>query len=79
MIDPDGPPSLSRQSVLLGVSESSLYCRTKGDGAENLPLMRRMVRQPDVYATPPGPRHRRLATPGSRSESASSFHVAPSA
>ena len=42
MIEPDGPLSLSRQSVLLGVSRSSLYYRPKGESAENLALMRRM-------------------------------------
>ena len=42
MIEPDGPLSLSRQSVLLGVSRSSLYHRPKGESAENLALMRRM-------------------------------------
>ena len=42
MIEPDGPLSLSRQCVLLGVSRSSLYCRPKGESAENLALMRRM-------------------------------------
>ena len=42
MIEPDGPLSLSRQCVLLGVSRSSLYYRPKGESAENLVLMRRM-------------------------------------
>ena len=42
MIEPDGPLSLSRQSVLLGVSRSSLYYRPKGERTENLALMRRM-------------------------------------
>ena len=42
MIEPDGPLSLSRQCVLLGVSRSSLYYRPKGERAENLALMRRM-------------------------------------
>ena len=42
MIEPDGPLSLSRQCVLLGVSRSSLYYRQKGERAENLALMRRM-------------------------------------
>ncbi len=42
MIEPDGPLSLSRQCVLLGVSRSSLYYRPKGESAENLALMRRM-------------------------------------
>ena len=42
MIEPDGPLSLSRQCVLLGVSRSPLYYRPKGEGAENLALMRRM-------------------------------------
>ena len=42
MIDPDGPLSLSRQCVLLGVSRSSLYYRPKRARAENLALMRRM-------------------------------------
>ena len=42
MIEPDGPPSLSRQCVLLGVSRSSLYYRPKGESAENLALMRSM-------------------------------------
>ena len=41
MIEPDGPLSLSRQSVL-GVSRSSLYYRPKGESAENLALMRRI-------------------------------------
>ena len=42
MIEPDGPLSLSRQSVLLGVSRSSLYYRPRGESVENLALMRRM-------------------------------------
>ena len=42
MIEPEGPLSLSRQCVLLGVSRSSLYYRPKGESAENLALMRRM-------------------------------------
>ena len=42
MIAPDGPLSLSRQCVLLGVSRSSLYYWPKGESAENLALMRRM-------------------------------------
>ena len=42
MIEPEGPLSLSRQCVLLGVSRSSLYYRPKGERAENLALMRRM-------------------------------------
>ena len=42
MIEPDGPLSLSRQCVLLGVSRSSLYYRPKGESAENLALMRRI-------------------------------------
>ena len=42
MIEPGGPLSLSRQSVLLGVSRSSLYYRPKGERAENLALMRRI-------------------------------------
>ena len=42
MIEPGGRLSLSRQCVLLGVSRSSLYYRPKGEGAENLALMRRM-------------------------------------
>ena len=42
MIEPDGPLSLSRQSVLLGVSRSSLYYRPRGESAENLALMRRI-------------------------------------
>ena len=42
MIEPDAPLSLSRQSVLLGVSRSSLYYRPKGESVENLALMRRM-------------------------------------
>ena len=42
MIEPDGPLSLSRQCVLLGVSRSSLYYRPKGESGENLALMRRM-------------------------------------
>ena len=42
MIEPDGPLSLSRQCVLLGVSRSSLYYRPKGESAENLAVMRRM-------------------------------------
>ena len=42
MIEPEGPLSLSKQCVLLGVSRSSLYYRPKGESAENLALMRRM-------------------------------------
>ena len=42
MIERDGPLSLSRQCGLLGVSRSSQYYRPKGEGAENLALMRRM-------------------------------------
>ncbi|WP_420461656.1 IS3 family transposase [Candidatus Palauibacter sp.] len=42
MIERDGPPSLSRQCALLGVSRSSRYYRPKGESAENLALMRRM-------------------------------------
>ncbi len=42
MIEPDGPLSLSRQSVLLGMSRSSLYYRPKGESVENLAVMRRM-------------------------------------
>ena len=42
MIEPEGPLSLSRQCVVLGVSRSSLYYRPKGESAENLALMRRM-------------------------------------
>ena len=42
MIEPEGPLSLSRQCVLLGVSRSSHYYRPKGESAENLALMRRM-------------------------------------
>ena len=42
MIEPEGPPSLSRQCALLGVSRSSLYHRPKGESAENLALMRRI-------------------------------------
>ena len=42
MIERDGPLSLSRQCGLLGVSRSSHYYRPKGEGAENLALMRRM-------------------------------------
>ena len=42
MVERDGPLSLSRQCALLGVSRSSLYHRPKGEGAENLALMRRM-------------------------------------
>ena len=42
MIERDGPPSLSRQCALVGVSRSSRYYRPKGESAENLALMRRM-------------------------------------
>ncbi|WP_419163873.1 IS3 family transposase [Candidatus Palauibacter sp.] len=42
MIERGGPPSLSRQCALLGVSRSSRYYRPKGESAENLTLMRRM-------------------------------------
>lgn len=43
MIEPDGPLSLSRQCVLLGVSRSSLYYyRPKGESPENPAVMRRM-------------------------------------
>ena len=42
MVERDGPLSLSRQCALLGVNRSSLYHRPKGEGAENLALMRRM-------------------------------------
>ncbi len=42
MIEPAGPLSLSRQSVLPGVSRSSLYYRWNGESAENLALMRRI-------------------------------------
>ena len=42
MIEPDGALSVSRQCVLLDVSRSSLYYRSKGESAENLALMRRM-------------------------------------
>ena len=42
MIEPEGPLSLSKQCVLLGVSRSSHYYRPKGESAENLALMRRM-------------------------------------
>ena len=42
MIEPGGRPSLSRQCVMLGVSRSSLYYRPRGEGAENLALMRRL-------------------------------------
>ena len=42
MIDPEGPPSLSRQCALLGVSRSSIYYRPRGESAENLALMRRI-------------------------------------
>ena len=45
MIEPDGPLSLSRQCVLLGVSRSSLYYRPKGESAENLALMRHLRRE----------------------------------
>ena len=42
MILPGGRLDLWRQCVLLGVSRSSLYYRPKGEGAENLALLRRM-------------------------------------
>ncbi|WP_419164382.1 IS3 family transposase [Candidatus Palauibacter sp.] len=42
MIERDGPPSLSRQCALLGVSRSSVYYRPQGESAENLALMRRI-------------------------------------
>ncbi len=42
MIEREGPLSLSRQCGLLGVTRSSQYYRPKGEGAENLALMRRM-------------------------------------
>ena len=42
MIETGGSFSLSRQCALPGVSRSSLYNRPKGEGAEDLWLMRRM-------------------------------------
>jgi len=73
MIEPDGPQSLSRQCMLLGVSRSSLHYRLKGGSAENLALMRRtdelhmdypFYKEPADDAVSP-PRGSRLAGTGS--------------